>query len=190
LIKVIQKLFFYLSEKFMKNFLVIIFFVMASAQAQKQDSTNLESSQSSKGSSEQQASLLRGSGTPAGGDDSFVLGGNPALETGRISPMAAPANPAFGQSMGKDSNMSMLTKDYVDAEKKILRVLSQRYELKEELGKGAHGRIYSGRDKITKMPIAIKVVSIIDSHRIYRKNFINRWRKSRKTKASLYEKFH
>ena len=112
------------------------------------------------------------------------------METGRISPMAAPANPAFGQSMGKDSNMSMLTKDYVDAEKKILRVLSQRYELKEELGKGAHGRIYSGRDKITKMPIAIKVVSIIDSHRIYRKNFINRWRKSRKTKASLYEKFH
>jgi hypothetical protein len=44
--------------------------------------------------------------------------------------------------MGKDSNMTMLTKDYVDAEKKILRVLSQRYELREELGKGAHGRIY------------------------------------------------
>ena len=61
--------------------------------------------------------------------------------------------------MGKDTNMSMLTKDYVDVEKKILRVLSQRYELREELGKGAHGRIYAGRDKITKQPIAVKVVS-------------------------------
>ena len=55
--------------------------------------------------------------------------------------------------------MSMLTKDYVDVEKKILRVLSQRYELRDELGKGAHGRIYAGRDKITKQPIAVKVVS-------------------------------
>lgn len=53
----------------MKNFLVIIFFVMATAHAQKQDSTNLESSQSSKGSSEQQASLPRSSeGTPKEGD--------------------------------------------------------------------------------------------------------------------------
>jgi len=40
--------------------------------------------------------------------------------------------------------------DYVDSEKKIVRVLNYRYELKEELGKGAHGRIYSGRDKSTK----------------------------------------
>lgn len=41
-------------------------------------------------------------------------------------------------------------KEYVDPEKKVLRMLNQRYELREELGKGAHGRIYSGRDKLTK----------------------------------------
>ncbi len=56
--------------------------------------------------------------------------------------------------------MSQLLKDYIDPEKKILRVLSQRYELKEELGKGAHGRIYSGKDKVTKFSIAVKVVRI------------------------------
>jgi hypothetical protein len=53
----------------MKNFLAIIFFVISSAYAQKQDSPNLEPSQSSKGSSEQLASLLRSSeGTPKEGD--------------------------------------------------------------------------------------------------------------------------
>ena len=55
--------------------------------------------------------------------------------------------------------MSMISKDYIDVEKKILSVLAQRYELREELGKGAHGRIYSGRDKVTKLPFAVKVVS-------------------------------
>jgi hypothetical protein len=53
----------------MKIFLTIIFFVVSSAYAQKQDSPNLESSQFSKGSSEQQVSLLRSSeGTPKEGD--------------------------------------------------------------------------------------------------------------------------
>jgi hypothetical protein len=52
-----------------------------------------------------------------------------------------------------------LAREYIDPEKKILRVLCQRYELKEELGKGAHGRIFSGKDKISRHPIAIKIVS-------------------------------
>ena len=53
----------------MKNFLAILFFVISSAYAQKQDSPNLEPSQSSKGSSEQLDSLLRSSeGTPKEGD--------------------------------------------------------------------------------------------------------------------------
>ena len=51
-----------------------------------------------------------------------------------------------------------LAREYIDPEKKILRVLCQRYELKEELGKGAHGRIFSGKDKISRQPIAIKIV--------------------------------
>ena len=53
----------------MKNFLALTFFLISSAYAQKQDSLNLETSQSSKGSTEQQASLLRSSeGTPKEGD--------------------------------------------------------------------------------------------------------------------------
>ena len=47
----------------------------------------------------------------------------------------------------------------MDVDKKVLRLLNARYELKEELGRGAHGRIYSGRDKFTKQPIAVKIVS-------------------------------
>ena len=37
-------------------------------------------------------------------------------------------------------------------------MIGGRYELKEELGRGAHGRIYSGRDKITRHSIAVKLV--------------------------------
>lgn len=54
---------------------------------------------------------------------------------------------------------SQINKEYVDVDRKVLRLLNQRYELKEELGKGAHGRIYSGRDKVTKQGIAVKIVS-------------------------------
>ena len=50
------------------------------------------------------------------------------------------------------------TTEYIDNEKKILKIINDRYKLKEELGKGAHGRIYSGRDLHTKQHVAIKVV--------------------------------
>ena len=88
----------------------------------------------------------------------------------------------------------MISKDYIDPEKKILRVLSQRYELREELGKGAHGKIYSGRDKITKQLIAVKVVSILFQNT--ENYFISillfkcaRWKKCRKIRASSFERF-
>ena len=42
------------------------------------------------------------------------------------------------------------TQEYLDPEKKIPKILNDRYKLKEELGKGAHGRIYRGRDLHTK----------------------------------------
>jgi serine/threonine protein kinase len=58
-----------------------------------------------------------------------------------------------------NSAAAQQNKEYVDPEKKILRLLNQRYELKEELGKGAHGKIFSGRDKVNKSPIAVKIVS-------------------------------
>ena len=62
--------------------------------------------------------------------------------------------------MNSEGIANAANKEYVDPEKKILRLLNQRYELKEELGKGAHGRIFSGRDKLNKQPIAVKIVSI------------------------------
>jgi hypothetical protein len=75
-----------------------------------------------------------------------------------------------------------LAREYIDPEKKILRVLCQRYELKEELGKGAHGRIFSGKDKISRHPIAIKIVRFL-------KNKYVRWKKYRKIRANLFERF-
>lgn len=48
--------------------------------------------------------------------------------------------------------------DFIDVDKQVPRVINGRYELKEEMGRGAHGRIYSGKDKITKSPIAVKLV--------------------------------
>ena len=67
--------------------------------------------------------------------------------------------------MNSEGIANAANKEYVDPEKKILRLLNQRYELKEELGKGAHGRIFSGRDKLNKQPIAVKIVSIKKSIR-------------------------
>jgi len=65
-------------------------------------------------------------------------------------------------------------------------VLAQRYELKEELGRGAHGRIYSGRDKITKQVIAVKVVSYLDA----KLTFKYRWKSYRRIRASLSGRSH
>lgn len=59
-----------------------------------------------------------------------------------------------------DVSQGALNREYVDPEKKVLRLLNQRYELKEVLGKGAHGQLYSGRDKVNKTPIAVKIVSL------------------------------
>jgi hypothetical protein len=49
-----------------------------------------------------------------------------AADSGRVSPKlgALPIPNILGQSIGKDSNVSMINKDYIDVEKKILRVLA------------------------------------------------------------------
>ena len=65
---------------------------------------------------------------------------------------------SIGNSHGLAASIGQNRDQYLDAERKVLRILCQRYELKEELGKGAHGRIFSGRDKISKLPIAVKIV--------------------------------
>ena len=49
-----------------------------------------------------------------------------------------------------DSNIGSSNSEFVDLEKKIPKILVQRYELKEEIGRGAHGRIHTGKDKLTK----------------------------------------
>ena len=45
--------------------------------------------------------------------------------------------------------------------RKIPRILCERYELHEVLGKGAHGRIYLATDLVTHDRVAIKLVSLL-----------------------------
>jgi serine/threonine protein kinase len=65
------------------------------------------------------------------------------------------------ESSENQNQKHALLADYVDPDKHVLRILNQRYELREELGRGAHGRIYSGKDKVLKTGIAVKLVSQI-----------------------------
>ena len=44
--------------------------------------------------------------------------------------------------------------------RKVPRILCERYELLDVLGKGAHGRIYLATDLVTHDRVAIKLVSI------------------------------
>ena len=48
--------------------------------------------------------------------------------------------------------------------RKIPRILCERYELLDVLGKGAHGRIYLATDLVTHDRVAIKLVSNLDNH--------------------------
>ncbi|CDW84408.1 protein kinase domain containing protein [Stylonychia lemnae] len=64
-----------------------------------------------------------------------------------------------------DQSASGQIVDYIDAEKKIPKYLNSRYELREEIGRGAHGRIYSGKDKITKQLIAVKIMDKISKNK-------------------------
>ena len=43
--------------------------------------------------------------------------------------------------------------------RKVPRILCERYELLDVLGKGAHGRIYLATDLVTLDKVAIKLVS-------------------------------
>lgn len=44
--------------------------------------------------------------------------------------------------------------------RKVPRILCERYELLDVLGKGAHGRIYLATDLVTHDRVAIKLVSV------------------------------
>ncbi len=45
--------------------------------------------------------------------------------------------------------------------RKVPRILCERYELLDVLGKGAHGRIYLATDLVTLDKVAIKLVSFL-----------------------------
>lgn len=49
--------------------------------------------------------------------------------------------------------------EFIDIMRKVPRILCERYELLDVLGKGAHGRIYLAVDLVTHDRVAIKLVS-------------------------------
>jgi hypothetical protein len=57
------------------------------------------------------------------------------------------------------SNEVNSNNEYIDIMRKIPRILCERYELLDVLGKGAHGRIYLAVDLVTHDRVAIKLVS-------------------------------
>jgi hypothetical protein len=48
--------------------------------------------------------------------------------------------------------------EFIDIMWKIPRILCERYELMDVLGKGAHGRIYLAVDLVTRDKVAIKLM--------------------------------
>ena len=57
------------------------------------------------------------------------------------------------------SNEANVNSEFIDVQRKIPRILCERYELTDVLGKGAHGRIYLATDLVTHDKVAIKLVS-------------------------------
>jgi|GEM_PF-4883610 len=68
--------------------------------------------------------------------------------------------------------------------RKIPRILCERYELFDVLGKGAHGRIYLAVDLVTHDRVAIKLVSNFSNLIL----FFFRWKNQVKTNLSSREK--
>lgn len=48
--------------------------------------------------------------------------------------------------------------EFIDIMRKVPRILCERYELHDVLGKGAHGRIYLATDLVTHDRVAIKLM--------------------------------
>lgn len=62
------------------------------------------------------------------------------------------------------SNEANMNSEFIDVQRKIPRILCERYELMDVLGKGAHGRIYLATDLVTHDRVAIKLVSLTFSN--------------------------
>lgn len=81
--------------------------------------------------------------------------------TPQLGPDQRPTH-ATTQDTGVGSNPSNdvnSNAEYIDIMRKIPRILCERYELQDVLGKGAHGRIYQAVDLVTHDKVAIKLVS-------------------------------
>lgn len=63
------------------------------------------------------------------------------------------------QDTTNPSNEPNSNTEYLDVARKVPRILAERYELLDVLGKGAHGRIYLATDLVTHERVAIKLVS-------------------------------
>ena len=83
------------------------------------------------------------------------------------------------------SNEVNANSEYIDIMRKIPRILCERYELLDVLGKGAHGRIYLATDLVTHDRVAIKLVSALTVSSVV----CFRWRSPARTSQSSKEKY-
>ena len=60
---------------------------------------------------------------------------------------------------------SQLSDFYIDEVQKIPRLLNKRYSLVQQIGNGAHGRIYHGMDMVNKVEIAVKIMDRISKNK-------------------------
>jgi len=94
------------------------------------------------------------------------------------------------QDTSNPSNEVNVNSEYIDIMRKVPRILCERYELLDVLGKGAHGRIYLATDLVTQEKVAIKLVSI---EYLFNCDLINfsfyRWRNQAKISPNFKGKF-
>lgn len=78
-----------------------------------------------------------------------MMGHNQQNPVGVTAETAGTSNP---------SNEVNVNTEFIDVVRKIPRILCERYELLDVLGKGAHGRIYLATDLVTHERVAIKLM--------------------------------
>lgn len=78
-----------------------------------------------------------------------------------VSPAPVPGQHGVTAETAGTSNPSYdanANAEFIDIMRKVPRVLCERYELMDVLGKGAHGRIYLATDLVTHERVAIKLM--------------------------------
>ena len=99
----------------------------------------------------------------------ITVGGGAGAGPSSGVPVAG-AHPAGTQETAGTTNPSNeinSNNEFIDVMRKIPRILCERYELLDVLGKGAHGRIYLAVDLVTQDRVAIKLVSVLSFHEIF-----------------------